>query len=79
MSAQRLGIRGRGLLVEGYFADIAIFNSDEVKDMATFEDPHQYAVGMKYVLVNGELVVEEGKHTGRHPGKILHGPGYVAD
>ena len=79
MSAQRLGIRDRGLLVEGYFADIAIFSSDEVKDMATFEDPHQYAVGMKYVLVNGELVVEEGKHTGRHPGKILHGPGYVAD
>ena len=79
MSAQRLGIRDRGLLVEGYFADIAIFNSDEVKDMATFEDPHQYAAGMKYVLVNGELVVEEGKHTGRHPGKILHGPGYVAD
>ena len=79
MSAQRLGIRDRGLLVEGYFADIAIFNSDEVKDMATFEDPHQYAVGMKYVMVNGELVVEKGKHTGRHPGKILHGPGYVAD
>ena len=79
MSAQRLGIQGRGLLVEGYFADIAIFDSEEVKDMATFEDPHQYAVGMKYVLVNGELVVEKGKHTGRHPGKILHGPGYNAD
>lgn len=79
MSAQRLGIQGRGLLVEGYFADIAIFDSEEIKDMATFEDPHQYAVGMKYVLVNGELVVEEGKHTGRHPGKILHGPGYIAN
>ena len=79
MSAQRLGIQGRGLLVESYFADIAIFDSEEISDMATFEDPHQYAVGMKYVLVNGELVVEEGKHTGRHPGKILHGPGYIAD
>jgi len=79
MSAQRLGIRDRGLLVENYFADIAIFDSEEISDMATFEDPHQYAVGMKYVLVNGELVVEEGKHTGRHPGKILHGPGYIAD
>jgi len=79
MSAQRLGIQGRGLLVEGYFADIAIFDSEEIKDMATFEDPHQYAVGMKYVLVNGELVVEEGKHTGRHPGKILYGPGYIAN
>jgi N-acyl-D-amino-acid deacylase len=79
MSAQRLGIRDRGLLVEGYFADIAIFDSDEIKDMATFESPHQYAVGMKYVLVNGELVVEEGKHTGRRPGKVLHGPGYIAN
>lgn len=79
MSAQRLGIQGRGLLVEGYFADIAIFDSEEIKDMATFEDPHQYAVGMKYVLVNGELVVQEGQHTGRHPGKILYGPGYIAN
>jgi len=79
MSAQRLGIQGRGLLVEGYYADIAIFDSEEIKDMATFEDPHQYAVGMKYVLVNGELVVEEGEHTGRHPGKILYGPGYIAN
>ncbi len=77
MSAQRLGIRDRGLLVEGYFADVAIFDADEVKDMATFENPHQYAVGMKYVLVNGELVVENGRHTGRRPGKILHGPGYI--
>jgi N-acyl-D-amino-acid deacylase len=79
MSAKRLGIRDRGLLVESYFADIAIFDPEEISDMATFEDPHQYAVGMKYVLVNGELVVEEGKHTGRHPGKILHGPGYIAN
>jgi len=79
MSAQRLGIRDRGLLVEGYFADIAVFDAEEIADLATFEDPHQYAVGMKYVLVNGELVVEGGRHTGRHPGKILHGPGYIAD
>jgi N-acyl-D-amino-acid deacylase len=79
MSAQRLGIRDRGLLVESYFADIAIFDAEEISDMATFEDPHQYAIGMKYVLVNGELVVEEGKHTGRRPGKILHGPGYIAN
>ncbi len=79
MSAQRLGIRDRGLLVEGYFADVAVFDADEIKDMATFEDPHQYAVGMKYVLVNGELVVENGRHTGRHPGKILYGPGYTGN
>lgn len=76
MTAQRLGIRDRGLLAEGYFADVAVFDADEIKDMATFEDPHQYAVGMKYVLVNGQLVVEQGQHTGEHPGKILYGPGY---
>ncbi len=45
-------------------------------DKATFEDPHQYAVGVKFVLVNGEIVVEDGQHTGRHPGKIIYGPGY---
>lgn len=76
LSAQRLGIRDRGLLREGYFADIAIFDADEVRDMATFEEPHQYAVGMRHVLVNGEVVVEDGQHTGARPGRVLHGPGY---
>lgn len=75
-SAIRLGIRDRGLISEGYFADIAVFDADEIKDMATFENPHQYAVGMKYVLVNGELVVADGRHTGGRPGRVLHGPGY---
>ncbi|MBT8147155.1 MAG: amidohydrolase family protein, partial [Gammaproteobacteria bacterium] len=76
LTAQRLNIRDRGLLVEGYFADIAIFDADEVADRATFEDPHQYAVGMQHVLVNGEMVVANGTHTGNRPGRILHGPGY---
>lgn len=75
-TAVRLGIRDRGLISEGYFADIAVFDADEIIDMATFEDPHQYAVGMKFVLVNGELVVRDGTHTGARPGRILHGPGY---
>ena len=79
LTAQRLSIRDRGLLAEGYYADIAVFDADEVADRATFEDPHQYAVGMKYVLVNGELVVADGAHTGRRPGRILHGPGYTAN
>jgi len=79
MTAQRLSIRDRGLLVEGYFADLAIFDADEIGDKATFEEPHQYAVGMKYVLVNGELVVENGRHTGRRPGRILYGPGYTGN
>lgn len=76
LSAQRLGIRDRGLLREGYFADVAIFDAEEVRDMATFEEPHQYAVGMHHVLVNGEVVVEDGQHTGARPGKVLPGPGY---
>jgi len=76
-SARRLGIHNRGLITEGYFADIAIFDPDEIVDKATFEDPHQYAVGMKFVLVNGALVVENGQHTGARPGRILYGPGYL--
>jgi len=76
-TAQRLSIRDRGLLVQGYYADIAIFDAQEISDMATFENPHQYAVGMKYVLVNGELVVADGQHTGRRPGRVIYGPGYT--
>ena len=77
-SARRLGIHDRGLITEGYFADVAIFDADEIIDRASFEQPHQYATGMKFVLVNGELVVEDGVHTGSRPGRILHGPGYTA-
>jgi len=75
-SARRLGIHDRGLITEGYFADMAIFDADEVVDKATFSDPHQYAIGMKFVLVNGEIVVENATHTGKRPGKVLYGPGY---
>lgn len=78
-TARRLNIHDRGLLTPGYFADIAVFDADEIIDMATFEYPHQYAVGMKYVLVNGEVVVDNGQHTGRRPGRILHGPGYTGN
>ena len=78
-SARRLGIHDRGLLTDGYFADIAIFDADTISDKATFEAPHQYAVGMKYVLVNGEIVVADGQHTGRRPGRILYGPGYTGN
>ena len=77
-SARRLGIHDRGLITEGYFADVAIFDADEIVDRASFEQPHQFATGMKFVLVNGELVVEDGVHTGSRPGRILHGPGYTA-
>ena len=76
-SARRLGIHDRGLITQGYFADIAIFDPDEIIDKATFENPHQYAIGTEFVLVNGAVVVENGQHTGARPGRILHGPGYL--
>ena len=76
-TARRLGIHNRGLLTEGYYADIAIFDADEIIDKATFEEPHQYAIGIKFVLVNGQVVVDQGRHTGRRPGKIIYGPGYT--
>jgi dihydroorotase/N-acyl-D-amino-acid deacylase len=75
-TAQRLGIRQRGLLREGYFADVAVLSPERVQDMATFEEPHQYAVGVEYVLVNGSIVVRQGKHTGQRTGRIIHGPGF---
>ena len=76
-SARRLSIHDRGLITEGYFADVAVFDAEEIIDRASFEQPHQYATGMKFVLVNGEVVVENGAHTGRRPGRILHGPGFT--
>jgi dihydroorotase/N-acyl-D-amino-acid deacylase len=75
-TAQRLGIHDRGLVRRGFFADVVVFDPERIKDMATFEKPHQYAVGVNFVLVNGKLVVDQGKHTGERPGKVLYGPGY---
>jgi N-acyl-D-aspartate/D-glutamate deacylase len=75
--AHRLFIKDRGLLCEGFYADIALFDPNTVGDRATFEDPHQISVGMFYVFVNGIAVVKEGKHTGAKPGHIVRGPGYI--
>jgi N-acyl-D-aspartate/D-glutamate deacylase len=72
--AQRLGLQDRGLLREGMVADIAVFDPRTVGDRATFEQPHQYSVGVLYVLVDGQLVVERGAHTGARPGRVLYGP-----
>lgn len=76
-TAQRLKLRDRGLLREGFFADVTVFDPASIRDMATFEKPHQYAVGTRFVLVNGVLVVADGRHTGARPGRVLRGPGYV--
>jgi N-acyl-D-amino-acid deacylase len=70
-SAAALGLVDRGLLREGYRADITIFDPEQVADRATFDDPHQYAAGISTVIVNGVMVIEEGEHTGALPGQVL--------
>jgi dihydroorotase/N-acyl-D-amino-acid deacylase len=72
----RLHIQDRGLLREGMFADIVVFDPETIADRATFEDPHQLSVGMQHVLVNGVLVLRDGEHTNATPGRALRGPGW---
>ncbi|MBS7637312.1 D-aminoacylase [Candidatus Bathyarchaeota archaeon] len=71
LPARKIGLMDRGLLRPGMWADIVIFDPATVIDTATYEDPLRYPRGIRYVLVNGEVVVEEGKHTGKRPGKVL--------
>ncbi len=77
LPATNLGLDRRGFLREGFFADIAIFDPKTIADNATYENPHRYATGMKYVLVNGSTVLRDGEHTGAKPGRALWGPGKV--
>ena len=66
---QKFNIKNRGLIKEGYFADIVIFNPDTIIDTATYEDPHKYPEGIEYVIVNGKFAVEKAKHLGTKAGK----------
>ncbi|MBI5858424.1 MAG: D-aminoacylase [Sphingobacteriales bacterium] len=75
LPAQKFQLKDRGLLREGYAADIVIFDEKEVKDVSTFEKPHAYSKGFYFVIVNGELTVENEKHIGKRAGKALYGPG----
>ena len=75
LPAQNLGLDRRGLLKEGMFADVVAFDPLAIADRATFAEPHQYAVGMIHVLVNGSPVLVDGEHTGTRPGRALFGPG----
>ncbi|MEO5568619.1 MAG: D-aminoacylase [Gemmatimonadaceae bacterium] len=75
-TAARLKMRDRGLLREGMFADITIFDPNTIIDVATFEKPHQLSRGVEHVLVNGVAVVTDGVHTGAKPGRALRGQGY---
>ena len=71
----RLGLRDRGQLRQGFFADVVVFDPQTVGDLATFTDPHQLSVGVRDVWVNGERVYKDGAHTGATPGRIVSGPG----
>jgi dihydroorotase/N-acyl-D-amino-acid deacylase len=73
--ADRLGLRDRGQLRAGMYADVVIFDPETVSDRATFERPHQLSTGVTDVWVNGQRVVENGQHTGATPGTIVRGPG----
>jgi len=77
LAAQRMCLADRGVLKSGMWADIVIFDPSTVHDRATFENPNQLSEGMDYVLVNGVPVVDQGKMTGKLPGKVLRGPGYA--
>jgi len=75
MPAQVFRIKQRGMLREGMHADITVFDYQSFKDSASFSDPHQYGQGLQYVIVNGDIVVSNGIHTGNLPGMLVYGPG----
>jgi len=76
LPAQRIRLIDRGVLKQGMWADVVIFDPATIRDLATFEQPNQLSQGMEYVLVNGVPVIANGKMTGALPGKVLHGPGF---
>ena len=77
LAAQQMRLVDRGVLKCGMWADVVVFDPEIIRDLATYEQPNQLSEGMEYVLVNGVLVISEGKMTGALPGKVLRGPGYV--
>ena len=76
-STTNLGITDRGLLAEGYYADVVVFDPETITDHATFEEPHQYSTGVIHVFVNGGHVLSDGEHTGATPGRVVRGPGWT--
>jgi N-acyl-D-aspartate/D-glutamate deacylase len=77
LPATNLGLDRRGQLKEDWFADVVVFDPKTIVDRATYEKPHQYAVGVQHVFVNGVQVLKDGEHTGAKPGRALAGPGKV--
>ncbi|MEJ7589262.1 MAG: D-aminoacylase [Ferruginibacter sp.] len=79
LPAQKFQLKDRGILKEGFAADIVIFDEKKVQDLSTFDQPHQYSKGFIYVLVNGQLVLDEARHTGTRSGRSLTGAGYAKE
>jgi len=77
LPATNLGIRGRGALRNGYYADVVVFDPAKIQDNATFAKPQQLATGVNDVFINGVQVLNDGKHTGAKPGRFVHGPGWT--
>lgn len=77
LPAQNLKLWHRGALKEGYYADVVIFDPDHIQDHATYEEPHQLASGVMHVFINGIQVLSDGKHTGKLPGRVVRGPGWI--
>jgi len=77
LPATNLGLDRRGFLRTGMFADVVVFDPATVADRATFDNPHQYSVGVKHVFVNGVQVLNDGAHTDAKPGRALWGPGKI--
>ena len=79
LPATNLKLDQRGLLAEGYYADVVVFDPETIADRATFEAPHQLATGVQHVFVNGGQVLRNGEHTGETPGRFVKGPGWVRE
>ena len=77
LPAGNLGIKERGALIPGYYADVVVFDPNTIADHATFDKPHQFANGMVHVFVNGKQVLKKGEHTGTKPGRVVRGPGWI--
>jgi N-acyl-D-aspartate/D-glutamate deacylase len=71
-------LAGRGAIREGLWADVVVFDYERIQDRATYEEPRLAPEGIDWVLVNGQVVIDHGKHTGTRPGQVLYGPGRVA-
>ncbi len=71
LPAQQMRLRERGLLREGMFADVVVFDAEKIQDHATYTEPHRYAAGVVHLLVNGSAVIQNGALTGEKPGRVL--------